>query len=238
MAYPVVNLPNPLNKPVVAVNLYSTNIEKNIEYTNGIKSEKYTYIIDLYVPTETTGSGCMEFLSDISDLLLAENNGETKRVSKVSTVKYSSNARAFCAQLYLELSTDNEKNETPDGDKEDDETTVNIVVNDKVVAGAKKASVKVKNQNYNIYGYGESKPVDQVIMGREYIITMTNLSKKSNDIILDQLESFYIRIKTGTRVSIYGGCTWKETEESTDNKDSMLVTYTAISNQRTIFEEA
>lgn len=233
--YPISSLPNPLLRPLAAVNLYNGCVEKETEYTNSIKLKKYTYIVDLYVPTEKTGSGCMELLSDIANLLLAQEHGESQRICKISDVKYDSNGRAFKASLTLELSSEEEAQEYDDG--EIDASKVKIIIDGSVVAFSNQATVKVKQNIYDIYGYGESQPIDSVILSEEYTISINDLQMASPDTAVESLIDFSLQLKLAQRTYVYEKCRWNQTTQDSKNKNYQLQSAVACSTKRHRLEE-
>lgn len=216
LGYPKEPIPNPLKKALAAVNLHHVHTVQDKEYTNGIKTVNYTYIVDLYVPTAHTGSGCMALLVDISDVLLSQNNGETQRTSEVSSVQYDSNGRAFHAQLTLTLIYDKDSAFTQ---LKEGTAKVYVIVNQIPVAYSQKVLVKAQKNTYDICVYGERKPVDTVILSHKYTISINRLIHTAAEVDLRQLKNFNVLVKVGTRQTLYTNCNWAEIEESIENQN-------------------
>lgn len=209
------NIPNPIKKPLAAVNLYSTNTEKSDEYSDNVKSAVYKYAVNMYVPVSFTGVNCMDRLTDAADVLLSMDNGENSRSTEVDTVKYDSTARAFNAKLYLTVIYDRSLEESQN---EEDAPKVNILVNGSVLASSRSFSVKIKKQCYDIKVYSSSDPFDTVILDNEYTISIKRLVKSNLDIDLLSLADFTVEVTAGNRKTLYKNCNWLETQQSTENK--------------------
>lgn len=224
------NFPNPVTTPICTVGVAGANTTLD-SAQGGELHEKYTISINLYAPPHYTGQQCVLTLLAVSDILLAQNNGEYSRTCEIVGTTYNTTLKAYHAKLNLVLESDDGSiSGSVCGSK------VNLYVDGSCVAYAQSAAVKVQKSTFDVMIHNQSKPVDTVIIGTKYTLSIKNILKSSEIDDLSTLKDFTAEITAGTRKTIYSGCNVTECTEQVTNKSFYVQSCTITASSRTIQE--